>query len=46
MKRCDGQRSCGAIVAELEAAFSASGLEREVLSFVDIAGRQRWLAWD
>jgi pyrroloquinoline quinone biosynthesis protein D len=43
MKRCDGQRSIAAIVAELEAAFSASGLEREVIGFVEVAARQRWL---
>ncbi|WP_280151506.1 pyrroloquinoline quinone biosynthesis peptide chaperone PqqD [Piscinibacter sp. XHJ-5] len=46
LKRCDGQRSCAAIVAELEAAFSATGLESDVLGFVEVAGRQRWLAWD
>ena len=43
MTRCDGERSIDAIVAELEAAFNASGLAPEVLSFVEIAGRQRWL---
>jgi pyrroloquinoline quinone biosynthesis protein D len=46
MKRCDGARSIEAIVGELEAAFNASGLEPEVLSFVEIAGRQRWLTWE
>ncbi len=45
LKRCDGQRSVGAIVAELEQAFSATGLEREVLGFVQIAAKQRWLEW-
>ena len=34
------------IVAELEQAFSATGLERDVLAFVEMAGRQRWLAWE
>jgi pyrroloquinoline quinone biosynthesis protein D len=46
MKRCDGERDCAAIVRDLEAAFSTTGLERDVLAFIDIAGRQRWLAWD
>ena len=46
LKRCDGERSCAAIVTELEAAFSATGLEGDVLAFMDIASRQRWLAWD
>jgi pyrroloquinoline quinone biosynthesis protein D len=46
MVRCDGVRSLDAIVGELEAAFSASGLQPEVLSFVEIAGRQKWLTWE
>ena len=45
MVRCDGERSIDAIVAELEAAFNAAGLEPEVLSFVEIAGQQKWLTW-
>jgi pyrroloquinoline quinone biosynthesis protein D len=46
MKRCDGQRSIAAIVSELETAFSAQGLDGDVLAFVEMAGKQRWLAWD
>jgi len=46
MVRCDGERSIEAIVGELEAAFNASGLAPEVLSFVEIAGKQRWLTWE
>ncbi len=46
LARCDGERDVAAIVAELEAAFSAAGLEGDVLAFVDMARRQRWLAWD
>ena len=46
LKRCDGVRSTAEIVADLEAAFSTTGLERDVLAFMDIAGAQRWLAWD
>ena len=45
MKRCDGQRSIGEIVAELEAAFDAQGLQGDVLAFVDMAAKQRWLTW-
>jgi pyrroloquinoline quinone biosynthesis protein D len=45
LKRCDGQRSLGTIVDELQLAFSATGLEREVLGFVDVAAQQRWLVW-
>jgi len=46
MVRCNGERSIEAIVGELETAFNASGLEPEVLSFVEIAGKQRWLIWE
>ena len=46
LKRCDGEHSVAWIVADLEAAFSTTGLERDVLAFMDIAGAQRWLAWD
>lgn len=46
MKRCDGQRSVGQIVAELEQAFNAQGLAPDVVAFVAMAGKQRWLAWD
>lgn len=45
LKRCDGQRDVAAIVAELEATFSTQGLADDVLGFVEMAGRQRWLAW-
>ncbi|MEP6505555.1 MAG: pyrroloquinoline quinone biosynthesis peptide chaperone PqqD [Betaproteobacteria bacterium] len=46
MKRCDGQRDAAAIVADLETAFTATGLEADVLAFLAMAGKQRWLAWD
>ncbi|MCW5658395.1 MAG: pyrroloquinoline quinone biosynthesis peptide chaperone PqqD [Burkholderiaceae bacterium] len=46
MKRCDGQRSVAAIVADLEQAFAAQGLESDVLGFIAMAGAQRWLVWE
>jgi pyrroloquinoline quinone biosynthesis protein D len=45
LKRCDGERSVTQIVQDLETAFSATGLEREVLAFLDIAQQQRWIEW-
>ena len=45
-KRCDGVKDLAAVVDELERAFSTTGLERDVLGFVEVAGRQRWLEWD
>ncbi len=46
LRRCDGQRDVAAIVADLEAAFSMKGLDKDVLAFIEMAGKQRWLAWD
>lgn len=46
MKRCDGVASLGEIVADLEAAFNAQGLQGDVNAFVEMAGKQRWLTWD
>ena len=46
MKRCDGQRSVAGITTELEQAFSVPDLSADVLAFVDMAGKQNWLAWD
>ena len=46
MKRCDGEKTIAAVVADLESAFSTTGLEGDVLAFVAMAGQQRWLAWE
>ena len=43
LSRCDGERDVQAIVADLETAFGASGLQPEVLAFLDIALAQRWV---
>ena len=46
MKRCDGQRSIDVIVADIERTHALQGLQDDVLAFVEMAGRQHWLAWD
>ena len=46
MKRCDGERSVGAIATDIEQAYALEALERDVLAFVEMAGKQRWLAWE
>ena len=46
MKRCDGEKTIAAVVADLESAFATTGLEGDVLAFVAMAGQQRWLAWE
>ncbi|WP_323001629.1 pyrroloquinoline quinone biosynthesis peptide chaperone PqqD [Denitromonas sp.] len=44
LKRCDGSRDVPALVADLETAFDASGLEADVRAFLDMARQQRWVA--
>ena len=44
LKRCDGQRSVAAIVADLEQAFGASGLHGDVDDFLRAANERGWLA--
>ena len=46
MARCDGHRDVAGIAAELEQAFAAKDLGADVLAFVEMAGKQRWLVWD
>ena len=46
MKRCDGQRDVTAIVQDIEQTFNLKDLRKDVLGFVELAGKQRWLTWD
>lgn len=43
LARCDGQRDVAAIVANLEEAFSTSGLRADVEAFLAMAVDKRWL---
>jgi pyrroloquinoline quinone biosynthesis protein D len=43
MQRCDGSRDVAQLVADLETAFGASGLEADVRAFLDMARKQQWL---
>ena len=43
LKRCDGERTINAIVSDLESSFSTTGLERDVIGFVEIALKNQWL---
>lgn len=43
LARCDGARTVGAIVAELESCFGQRGLEGDVLAFLDLALARRWV---
>jgi pyrroloquinoline quinone biosynthesis protein D len=46
LKRCDGARTVPQIVADLEAAFNASGLAPEVAAFLEMADSQNWITWN
>jgi len=43
LKRCDGERDVNAIVADIEQAFNASGLEKDVTGFLEIATERGWI---
>lgn len=43
LARCDGERTLGAVAAELEAAFGARDLAADVAAFIDMARKQQWV---
>ena len=43
LRRCDGARSVTEVVADLEQAFATTGLEADVLAFLELARKQRWV---
>ena len=44
LKRCDGQRDVKAILADIEQAFNATGLEKDVTGFLALAAQNGWIA--
>ena len=43
MRRCDGQRTIGEIILDLEQTYGATGLSGEVTAFVSSAVIRKWL---
>jgi len=43
LRRCNGERTVGEIVSDLEAAFATSGLTGDVTAFVSVALQKQWL---
>ena len=43
LKRCDGERDVQAIIADIEQTFNATGLEKDVTGFLDIATERGWI---
>ncbi len=43
LKRCDGERDVHAIIADIESSFNATGLEKDVTGFLEIATERGWI---
>lgn len=43
LKRCDGARTVGEIVGDLETVFATTGLANDVTAFMSAALEKRWL---
>ena len=43
LKRCDGNRDIDAIVTDLEQAFEATGLTKDVTAFISLALERKWI---
>ena len=43
IKRLDGKKSVNELIAELEKDFETTGLEKDVLAFLEIAHQQGWV---
>jgi pyrroloquinoline quinone biosynthesis protein D len=46
LTRCDGQRTVANIVADIERAYSASGLSSDVCAFIQLALEHNWVELD
>lgn len=45
LKRCTGEASLEQIIADLERSFAATGLQKDVLAFLEMAKEQGWVKW-
>ncbi len=43
LKRCDGERDVQAIITDIEQSFNATGLEKDVTGFLEIATERGWI---
>ena len=43
LKRCDGERDVQAIIDDIEQTFHATGLEKDVTGFIEIATERGWI---
>ncbi len=45
LTRCNGETPLSDIVADLEKAFEASALDKDVIAFLEMAHQQNWVEW-
>ena len=45
MRRLNGEKTVASLIADLETDFGATGLQADVLAFLDIAQQQSWVTW-
>ncbi len=45
LRRCDGQKSVDAIIAELRAAFESDAIDADVETFLRSATNDGWVEW-
>ena len=43
LKRCDGERDVQAIIDDIEQTVNATGLEKDVIGFIEIATERGWI---
>ncbi len=43
LQRCDGKRDLADVIALLEKDFEQTGLQEDVMSFIEIAREQKWI---
>ncbi len=43
LKRCDGEQDVQAIINDIEQTFNATGLEKDVTGFLEIATERGWI---
>ena len=44
LKRCDGERDVLAMITDIEQTFNATGLEKDVTGFLEIALERGWIS--
>jgi pyrroloquinoline quinone biosynthesis protein D len=45
LRRCDGKRSAGEIIADLRAAFQSDAIDGDVEAFLRAATQDGWVEW-